>query len=67
LLDKWRVIYHQLLIRVAISELDNIAKQLQQANPLVIFLRPKIEEIWERIAVDDDWQPLYQAIAEMKK
>jgi uncharacterized protein YdiU (UPF0061 family) len=67
LLDKWRVIYHQLLIRVAIAELDNIAKQLQQANPLVIFLRPKIEEVWERIAVDDDWEPLYEAIAEMKK
>jgi uncharacterized protein YdiU (UPF0061 family) len=50
-----------------IAELDNIAKQLQQANALVIFLRPKIEEIWERIAVDDDWQPLYEAIAAMKK
>jgi uncharacterized protein YdiU (UPF0061 family) len=67
LLDKWRVIYHQLLIRVAIAELDNIAKQLQQANPLVIFLRPKIEEVWERIAVDDDWEALYDAIAEMKR
>ena len=61
------MIYHQLLIRVAIAELDNIANQLQQANPLVIFLRPKIEEIWERITVDDNWQPLYEAIAEMKK
>jgi hypothetical protein len=30
-------------------------------------LRPKIEEIWERIAVDDDSQPLYAAIAAMKK
>ncbi len=66
LLAKWREVYHQLLIRQPISELENIAKQLQQANPTVIFLRPKIEEVWDRITVDDDWQPLYDAIAKLK-
>ena len=50
----------------AIAEMENIAQQLKQANPTIIFLRPKIEELWERITVDDDWQPLYDAIAQLK-
>jgi len=66
LLEKWRVVYHQLLIRQPIAEMGNIAQQLKQANPTIIFLRPKIEELWERITVDDDWQPLYDAIAQLK-
>jgi uncharacterized protein YdiU (UPF0061 family) len=66
LLDKWREVYHQLLIRQPIAELANIAQQLQQANPTIIFLRPKIEEIWEQITIDDNWQPFYEAIAQLK-
>ncbi|MFM7887656.1 MAG: protein adenylyltransferase SelO family protein, partial [Pseudanabaena sp.] len=66
LLVKWREVYHQLLIRQPITELENIAKQLQQANPTIVFLRPKIEEIWERITVDDNWLPLYEAISQLK-
>jgi uncharacterized protein YdiU (UPF0061 family) len=46
--------------------MGNIAQQLKQANPNIIFLRPKIEELWERITVDDDWQPLYEAIAQLQ-
>jgi uncharacterized protein YdiU (UPF0061 family) len=46
--------------------MENIAQQLAQANPTVIFLRPKIEELWEQITINDDWQPLYQAIAQLK-
>lgn len=67
LLEKWRVVYHQLLIRQPIAEMENIAQQLKLANPTIIFLRPKIEELWEKIAVDDDWQPLYDAIAQLKE
>ena len=66
LLDKWRVVYHQLLIRLPIMEMENIAQQLNQANPTMIFFRPEIEAIWESITIDDDWQPLYQAIAQLK-
>ena len=66
LLDKWRVVYHQLLIRLPISEMANIAQQLEQSNPTMIFLRPEIESIWERITIDDDWQPFYSAIAQLK-
>lgn len=66
LLNKWRIIYHQLLIRLPISEMANIAQQLEQSNPTMIFLRPEIESIWERITIDDDWQPFYSAIAQLK-
>ncbi len=66
LLDKWRVVYHQLLIRLPIAEMANIAQQLEQSNPTMIFLRPEIESIWERITIDDDWQPFYSAIAQLK-
>jgi uncharacterized protein YdiU (UPF0061 family) len=65
LLEKWCVVYHQLLIRQPIESMESVAKQLQQANPTIIFLRPKIEELWERITVDDDWQPFYDAIAQI--
>ncbi|MFN7356140.1 MAG: protein adenylyltransferase SelO family protein [Pseudanabaena sp.] len=44
-----------------------MSTQLQQANPTIIFLRPKIEEVWEKITVDDNWQPLYDAIAQLKE
>ena len=66
LLDTWRVVYHQLLIRLPISEMANIAQQLEQSNPTMIFSRPEIESIWERITIDDDWQPFYSAIAQLK-
>ena len=66
LLQKWREVYHQLLIRQPLEAIANIQQQLQAANPTIIFLRPKIEELWERITVDDDWQPLYEAIAQLK-
>lgn len=66
LLDKWRVVYHQLLIRLPIMEMENIAQQLNQANPTMIFFRPEIEAIWESITINDNWQPLYQAIAQLK-
>jgi uncharacterized protein YdiU (UPF0061 family) len=66
LLNKWREVYYQLLIRQPISAMENVNQQLQKSNPTIIFLRPKIEEIWEKIAIDDDWQPLYTAINELK-
>jgi uncharacterized protein YdiU (UPF0061 family) len=63
LLEKWRMVYHQLLIRQPIDSMTAIAAQLKAANPTVIFLRPKIEELWEHIATDDNWHPFYEAIA----
>lgn len=66
LLEKWRLVYHQLLIRQPLDSMAAIAQQLQSANPTVIFLRPKIEELWEHIATDDNWQPFYEAIAALK-
>jgi uncharacterized protein YdiU (UPF0061 family) len=65
-LEKWRMIYHQLLIRQPLDSMAAIAQQLQNANPTMIFLRPKIEELWEHIATDDNWQPFYEAIAALK-
>ncbi len=66
LLEKWRMVYHQLLIRQPSDSMAAIAQQLQSANPTVIFLRPKIEELWEHISTDDNWQPFYEAIAALK-
>ncbi|MDX2257068.1 MAG: YdiU family protein [Pseudanabaenaceae cyanobacterium bins.39] len=66
-LDKWRNVYYQLLIRQPIAAMDEVSAQLQSANPTMIFLRPKIEELWEQITVDDNWQPFYEAIAQLKQ
>jgi uncharacterized protein YdiU (UPF0061 family) len=33
--------------------------RLKQHNPTTILLRPEIEAVWERITIEDDWQPFY--------
>jgi uncharacterized protein YdiU (UPF0061 family) len=44
------------------DELENIAKRLRDKNPKTALLRPVIEEVWEAIAQDDNWQPFYELL-----
>jgi serine/tyrosine/threonine adenylyltransferase len=66
ILENWRSLYYQYLIRMPESEMAAIAARLKQHNPTTILLRPAIESVWERITLEDDWQPFYDLVASIQ-
>jgi serine/tyrosine/threonine adenylyltransferase len=63
ILENWRSLYYHYLIRMPETEMVAIAARLKQHNPTTILLRPEIESVWERITLEDDWQPFYDLVA----
>ncbi len=63
ILENWRSLYYQYLIRMPEEEMTAIADRLKQHNPTTILLRPEIESVWERIALEDNWQPFYDLVS----
>ncbi|NJM27841.1 MAG: YdiU family protein, partial [Pseudanabaena sp. RU_4_16] len=63
ILENWRSLYYQYLIRMPEEEMEAIAARLKQHNPTTILLRPEIESVWERITLEDNWQPFYDLVA----
>jgi serine/tyrosine/threonine adenylyltransferase len=66
LLDQWRSLYHQILAKMPISQMSDISPKLHLYNPSKILLRPEIETVWEKITVDDNWEPFYELIKEIR-
>lgn len=66
LLNQWRSLYHQILSKMPISKMSEISPKLHLYNPSKILLRPEIETVWEKIMVDDNWQPFYKLIKEIR-
>jgi uncharacterized protein YdiU (UPF0061 family) len=62
LLANWRVIYNHILQSLSTEELEDVAKRLRDKNPKTALLRPLIEEVWEAIAGEDNWQPFYELV-----
>ncbi|HEY9651127.1 MAG TPA: YdiU family protein [Coleofasciculaceae cyanobacterium] len=62
LLGKWREFYHHLLQTLSTAELDAIAQRLREKNPKTALLRPVIEEVWQAIDREDNWEPFYQLV-----
>lgn len=60
--DAWRNLYRRMLEKLPLEEMDTIAQQLSQSNPKTVLLRSVIEEIWEAIALEDNWQPFYDLL-----
>jgi serine/tyrosine/threonine adenylyltransferase len=67
ILETWRSLYHQYLIRMPEEEMAAIAERLKQSNPTTILLRPEIEAVWERITEEDDWQPFYDLLTNIQQ
>ncbi len=67
ILENWRSLYYQYLIRMPEAEMTAIAARLKQHNPTTILLRPEIESVWERITVEDNWQPFYDLVASIQQ
>ncbi|MBW4546667.1 MAG: YdiU family protein [Symplocastrum torsivum CPER-KK1] len=66
LLDKWRQTYHHALQSLSAVELENIAKRLRHHNPKTALLRPMIEEVWDAIAQDNNWQPFSDLVKRLQ-
>lgn len=65
-LEKWRKLYQRILLSLPESEMDKVAKRLQQHNPKVALLRPEIEAVWEQISVADNWVPFYELLEHIR-
>ena len=64
--DNWRKLYHSILNKLPLDEMNNIAQRLRQINPEIVLLRPIIESVWEPIATEDNWQPFYDLLKQIQ-
>ncbi|HEY9670459.1 MAG TPA: YdiU family protein [Waterburya sp.] len=62
LLVRWREVFHHILQSLSTNELGDVEKRLRDKNPKTALLRPVIEEVWNAIAQEDNWQPFYQLL-----
>jgi uncharacterized protein YdiU (UPF0061 family) len=61
-LSSWREFYYHILQGLSINELEDIAQRLRDKNPKTALLRPVIEEVWNAIAQEDNWEPFYELL-----
>lgn len=66
LLMKWRDFYHHLLQTLSATQLEDVAKCLEDKNPQTALLRPVIESTWDAIANEDNWQPFYELLGKIQ-
>lgn len=66
LLIKWREFYHHLLQTLSDSQLKDLAQCLQDKNPQTVLLRPVIENTWEAISNQNNWQPFYELLEKLQ-
>jgi uncharacterized protein YdiU (UPF0061 family) len=64
--EPWRTRYHHLLSELSLSEIADIAHCLRQHNPKTVLLRPAIEEVWEHITYDDNWEPFDTLVKQLQ-
>ena len=62
----WSGIYHRILSNLTSEEVEKIGQCLTRYNPQTPLLRPVIESVWEAIAQEDNWQPFYELLEEIR-
>jgi uncharacterized protein YdiU (UPF0061 family) len=62
LYDRWRLLYHQILLSLPEEELEEIGDRLRQHNPTTVLLRPLIEAAWKAIVEEDNWTSFYELL-----
>jgi uncharacterized protein YdiU (UPF0061 family) len=62
----WSGLYHKILTRMAPDEFEKVGQTLIEANPKTVIVRPIIESVWEPIAQEDNWEPFYNLIKEIR-
>lgn len=64
--NTWKKLYHQALENFVREELDNIKITLNQYNPQIVPIRNIIEEIWQPITTEDNWQPFNDLLTKIR-
>ena len=57
ILRNWCELYHWILARHPVDEMERVKQNLQKHNPTVAVINSALETIWEAIAQEDNWQP----------
>ncbi len=65
-LGRWRELYNHILQSLSTDELNSVATSLREKNPKTALLRPVIEEVWNAIAQEDNWQPFYKLVSRLQ-
>ncbi|MBW4522987.1 MAG: YdiU family protein [Scytolyngbya sp. HA4215-MV1] len=66
-LKQWRQQYHHCLLETSPEQLDAMATTLHCYNPQVVPIRPYIEAVWEPIVQEDNWEPFYELLRQVKE
>ncbi len=66
-LEQWSILYHKALENFVREELDEIKCNLSKYNAPIIPVRSVIEEIWQPINDDDNWQLFNQFLQDLYK
>ena len=64
--QQWLQLYHQALSDLPEAELNLVGSSLDRSNPQTILLRPQIESVWDPIAQDNNWEPFYDLLAQIR-
>ena len=64
--DRWRLLYHQILLSLPEQEMDEISHRLHRHNPTTALLRPLIEAAWKPIVEEDNWTAFYDLLNQIR-
>ena len=65
--ENWKQLYQQCLKQCNDNELEKMGSRLQKKNPQTALLRPVIESVWEPISLDNEWDPFYALLEQIRK
>ncbi len=67
LFKKWCNLYQEILAKLPLEMMENIGNCLLESNPKTALLRPIIEEVWEAISTEDNWQPFDDLVTRIQQ
>lgn len=65
--EQWQTVYQGLLQQCRDAELEQVGLRLQAKNPQTALLRPIIESVWEPISLDNEWDPFYALLEQIRQ
>ena len=65
--ENWQKLYQRLLKQCDENELKQVGSRLQEKNPQTALLRPVIESVWEPISLDNEWDPFYALLEQIRR
>ncbi len=62
----WQRVYRRAIEHLSQEQLAKVKTTLEKYNPTIVPVRPVIEAIWEPITTEDDWQPFYDLLSQIR-